>query len=111
MLRDGRFAASSARGREKAARPEKLSILLSKTNLSPLENPAVQSAHLAQSRASSIAASKAEQGAAALILAAALERREAQGSSQEPARPGTPTPLNTWVPESWRVDTGRSQGR
>src|SRR5690242_16260125 len=36
--------------------------------------------------------SKAEQGAAILILVAALERREAPGSSQGPARPGTPTP-------------------
>ena len=32
----------------------------------------------------------------------AMERREAQGSSQGPARPGTPTPLKTWVSESWR---------
>ena len=36
----------------------------------------------------------------------ALERREAQGSSQGPARHGTPTPLKTWVPEAWRDDTG-----
>ena len=35
--------------------------------------------------------SKAEQGAAPDNVAA-MERREAQGSSQEPARPGTPTP-------------------
>src|SRR4029078_4259448 len=39
---------------------------------------------------------------------AALERREAQGSSQGPARHGTPTPLKTWVPEAWR-DTPASQ--
>ena len=32
----------------------------------------------------------------------AMERREAQGSSQGPARLGTPTPLNTWVPEARR---------
>ena len=36
-----------------------------------------------------------ERGAAVLILTAALERREAQGSSQEPARHGTPIPLKT----------------
>jgi hypothetical protein len=36
----------------------------------------------------------------------AMERREAQGSSQGPARHGTPTPLKTWVPEAWRDNTG-----
>src|SRR4029078_10594113 len=45
--------------------------------------------------------SKAEQGGCA-DNAHSMERREAQGPSQEPARPGTPTPLKTWVPESWR---------
>jgi len=49
--------------------------------------------------------SKAEQGAVS-DNDIAMERREAQGPSQGPARPGTPTPLKTWVPESWRDDTG-----
>src|SRR4051794_16397411 len=34
----------------------------------------------------------------------ALERREAPGPcAKGPARPGTPTPLKTWVPESRRA--------
>ena len=44
-----------------------------------------------------------EQGAAPDNVAA-MERREAQGPcAKGPARPGTPTPSGTWVPESWRV--------
>jgi len=46
--------------------------------------------------------SKREQGAVP-DNGIALERREAQGSSQGPARPGTPTTLKTWVPEAWRA--------
>jgi hypothetical protein len=40
----------------------------------------------------------------------AVERREAQGSSQGPARPGIPTTLKPWVPESWRVTANPRTG-
>jgi len=51
-----------------------------------------------------------EQGAAPDNVAA-LERREAQGSSQGPARPGTPIPSIHLGPGSSACEAGRSQGR